>query len=262
MKRGSSTGQAALILIMIMSVIGVVSIGVASRSVENLRSSEIESTSSQSFKAAEAALEVALSSQTNVPSTALPGGVGNYSATYTSTGSDGFVSDLVDEGDVVAVSLVGAVGVNTLNVYWNTDSAIMVGVLDNTGTNYSVTYYTADPNDTRALSSKFGTTSNSPIPYAKGSYSFKAVSFGNKLSVPINLAAPIAPKLVRIKVLYQSGSIGIEPVGGTLVGQAVTINATGTAGNNVTTNLVFSRFSDRVPVVFDNVLYTSGSLSQ
>ncbi len=262
MKHGSSLGQAGLILIMIMAVIGAVSVGVASRAVESLRSSEIENASTQSFKAAEAALEVALNSKGSVPSTPLPGGVGTYTATYASTGTDGFVSDLVDEGDVVQTSLVGAAGVTSLNIYWNSNAAIMVSLLNNTGSSYSVTYYTADPNDARTLTSKFATTITSPITYTKGSYTFKTVSFGNKLSVPINLAAPIAPKLIRVKVLYQSSSVGVEPIGGILAGQVVTVNATGTAQNNIMTNLQFSKLSDRVPVLFDSVLYTNGSLTQ
>lgn len=246
--RMQAGGQAALILIMMMAVLGVASVGVASRSVENLRSSEIESTSTESFKAAESALEVALQTKADV-STA------NYSATYTATGADGFVSDQVDEGDVVGVSLVGAsAGLNSLDIYWNSPAAIMVGVINNTGAVYSVSYYTADP-IARTPDSNF--TADTP-----GSYTFKTVAFTNKLSVPITMTANPAPKLVRIKILYQASSIGIEPVGGVLAGQAVTVNATGTGGNNVKTNLVFSKFSDRIPVVFDNVLYTNGNLSQ
>jgi len=254
MKRESS-GQAALILIMIMAVVGAVSVGVASRSVENLRSQEIENTSSQSFKAAEAALEVALNTKADVPSTLLPGG-GSFSATYSSEGADGFVSDVVEVGDAVQTSLVGAsVGISSLNIYWNSSAAIVVSILNNTGSNYSVTYYTADP-VVRSPASNF--TVN-----AAGSYTFKTVLFTNRLAVPINMAANPAPALVRIKVLYQSSLVGIEPVGGTLVnGQTVFVNAVGTVADNVVTNLVFSKSSDRVPVIFDNILYTNGSLTQ
>ena len=75
------------------------------------------------------------------------------------------------------------------------------------------------------------------------------------------MTANPSPKLVRIKVLYQGSSIGVEPIGGTLAGQMVTVNAAGTAGDSTTT-LELNKFSDRVPVVFDNVLFTNGSLSQ
>lgn len=256
-------GQAALILIMIMAVVGAVSVGVASRSVENLRTQEIENTSSRSFKAAEAALEVALSTRADVPSTELPGG-GTYSATYTSTGIDGFVSDAVEEGDVVQISLSGAAGITNLNLYWNANTAVMVSVLSgNAASGYSVQYYTADPDSARAVTNKFETTVDSPITYSEGGYTFKTVSFDNKLTVPINLAAAKPPAVVRVKVLYAQSSVGVEPVGGTLAsGQTVSINAVGTVADNVVTNLTFSKSSDRVPVIFDNVLYTNGSLIQ
>lgn len=257
-------GQAALILIMIMAVVGAVSAGVASRSVENLRTQEIENTSSQSFKAAEAALEVALNTKADVPSTELPGGIGTYSATYASAGSDGFVSDAVEEGDVVQIFLSGAAGITDLNLYWNTNSAVMVSILSGNAVNgYAVTYYTADPDTGRAVTNSFETTVDSPITYTEGSYSFKTVSFDNKLTVPINLAAAKPPILVRVKVFYAKSSVGIEPVGGILAsGQTVSINAVGTVADNVVTNLTFSKSSDRVPVIFDNVLYTNGSLTQ
>lgn len=256
-------GQAGLILIMIMAVVGAVSVGVASRSVENLRTQEIENTSSQSFKAAEAALEVALNTKADVPSTQLPGG-GSFSATYSSTGSDGFVSDAVEEGDVAQISLSGAAGITGLNLYWNTNTAVMVSVLSgNAASGYAVTYYTADPDSARAVNNKFKTTVDSPITYTEGSYNFKTVTFDNKLTVPVNLAAAKPPALVRAKLLYAKSSVGVEPVGGTLAsGQIVSINAVGTVADNVVTNLTFSKSSDRVPVIFDNVLYTNGSLTQ
>lgn len=250
MKRSSNSGQAALILIMIMSVIGAVSVGVASRSVENLRSSEIESTSTQSFKAAESALELALQTKTNV-STA------DYSATYSSSGTDGFVADAVEEGDVVQVSLSGAsAGLTGLKIYWNSDAAIKTAVLNGNGVTgvYSVSYSTADPNVGRVTTDKFS------VPGAGGT--FKSVPFTNTITIPINMIANPAPQLVRVLVLYQGSSIGVEPVGGILASQTLTVDAVGTAQNNVATNLILSKFSDRVPMVFDNVLFTNGSLSQ
>ena len=255
MNRSSNSGQAALILIMIMAVVGAISVGLASQSVENLRSQEIENTSSQSFRAAEAALEVALNQKADVPSTPLAG-VGNYSATYATEGTDGFVADDVAEGDVVQTTLVGAAGVTELDVFWNSPSAVKVTVLsgDKT-TGYAVKYYTADPDATRILTSKFTASTT-------GSYTFKSINFNNKLVIPINLGASPAPKLVRINVLYQKSKVAVQPVGGTLASQRVSVKAVGTASNNVVTNLIFSRDSQRVPVIFENVLYTNSSLAQ
>lgn len=253
-------GQAALILIMIMAVMGAVSVSVAGQAVENLRSQEIGNISSQSQGAANAGLELAQALKANVPVTSLGSGNVTYSATYNSSGSTGFISDSVEQGDTVSVSLVGAVGVTALNVYWNSDTAIVASLLSGNSVtgNYTVDRTTADPNAARSATNKLTSVTS-------GSYTFLAGSpnFNNKMTIPISLAANPAPKMLRVMVLYQSSNIGIEPVGGTLAdGQVVVIDSTGTADDNIVTNISFSKFSERVPAVFDNVLYTNGSLTQ
>lgn len=254
----AARGQAGLILIMIMAVLGAVTVGVASRAVEGLRTQEIENVSSQAFRAAEAGLEVALANKANVTTTSLGSGNANYSATYNATGDDGFVTDTVEVGDAADVSLVGAAGVTGLNIYWNTTAAVRVDVLsgDSTSGAYSVAYYSGDADATRRSSNKFSAATS-------GSFSFKSVSFNNKLTIPINLAASPPPQLVRVLVFYEKTAVGIEPVGGTLAsGQVVTVKSTGTVDNNIVSNLSFTKYSDRVPAVFENVLYTNTSLNQ
>ncbi len=256
----ATEGQAALILIMIMAVVGAVSVSVAGQTVENLRSQEISNISSQAQGAANAGLELAQSLKTNIPTTQLGEGNITYSATYASSGSDGFVTDAVEEGDVVSVSLVGAAGVTAINIYWNSDAAVMASLLSGNPVSgsYTVSRSTADSNAARSATNKFTSV-------ASGSYTFKASSpnFNNKITIPINLAADPAPRMLRVLVAYSASSIGIEPVGGTLAdGQQVVINSTGTADNNIVSSISFSKFSERVPAVFDNVLYTNGSLTQ
>ena len=258
MKRASG-GQAALILIMIMAVIGAVSVSVAAREVESLRSQEVETAGSQAEGAAGAGIELALSSRANVPQTQIGTGDVTYQATYASSGSVGFVAADVEEGDVVSVSFVGAsAGLSGINVYWNNDAAVFVSLFNGnqaTG-NYTVGRFSGDANAARVASNKFTLVTS-------GTYSFQGASFANRTTIPINMAADPAPLQLRVMVLYQRSSVGIEPTGGTLAdGGIVTINSTGTAENNIVTNVSLTRFSEQIPAVFDNVLYTNGSLSQ
>lgn len=254
------TGQAALILIMIMAVVGAVSVSVAGQAVESLRTQEVSNISSQSQGAANAALELAQASKANVPSTQLGSGNVTYSATYAATGGDGFVTDAVAEGDLVEISLVGASGITAINVYWNSNSAVFASLFSGnkvTGV-YAVDHSSADPDAARATVNKFGAASS-------GSYTFKsaAPNFNNKMTIPISLGANPPPLRLRVSVFYQASSIGIEPIGGTLVdGQLVTINSTGKADTNVVTNILYTKYSERIPGVFENVLYTNGSLTQ
>ncbi|MEK7525383.1 MAG: hypothetical protein AAB548_03370, partial [Patescibacteria group bacterium] len=144
------------------------------------------------------------------------------------------------------------------NVYWNNTAAIFASLLNaNTVSgNYTVDRYSGDADATRVASNNFTQVTS-------GSYTFQGVSFQNQLTIPINLSADPAPTLLRILVLYATSLIGVEPVGGTLAdGQVVTVNSTGTAENNIVTNVSLTRFSERIPAVFDNVLYTNSSLSQ
>ena len=257
--KSSSSGQAALILIMIMAVIGAVSVSVAAREVESLRSQEIETAGRQAEGAAGAGIELALSTKADVPQTQVGSGNVTYQATYASAGSAGFVAADVDEGEVVAVSFAGAsAGLTGISVYWNNDAAVFASLLNSnqaTG-NYTVARFSGDANAVRVASNKLTQVTS-------GAYSFQAVNFANQITIPINLAANPAPNQLRLMVLYQRSSIGIEPIGGTLAnGQVVTVNSTGTADNNIVTNVSLTRFSERIPAVFDNVLYTNSSLSQ
>lgn len=258
--KGQSNGQAALILIMVMAVVSAVSVGLASRQVENLRSQEINNISSQAQNAANAALEIALLKKGVVDSTVIPGSGGvSYSATYEESGEDGFVTnDLVEEGDVVQVKLDGAVGTTGINVYWSGDTAVMVSVLSgDTSGSYSTSRYTADSNLTRSGNNKFDAITAE-------SYDFKSVNFDKSLTIPIDLNASPPPKILRLLLLYGASKIGVEPspTGSTLSDQVAVITATGTAGGNIVSRSSLEKFAQKVPAVFENVLYTNNNLVQ
>lgn len=254
-------GQAALILIMVMAVVGAVSVGVASTAVENLRTQEIENVSSQAFRAADAGLELALSTKGDIPETVLAAGGITYQASYAAAGSDGFLADGVVAGDVVGVDLVGSSGLTGVKIHWNSNAAIMAALLkgDSVTGAYSAEYVTADPDAARRVDNKFS------APTVGGS--FKGVTFDNSLIVPIDLADSPPPVLIRVLLLYSGSMVGIEPIGGTLAtGQVVSAKSVGKvvagSGLPVVTTLSFSKFSERAPVIFDNVLYSKNSIVQ
>jgi len=160
----------------------------------------------------------------------------------------------IDEGDVVSVSLEGASGITSINVYWNGDTAIRASDLrgDPATANYSVRYFAYDPNPGRTVTNKFSSVS--------GGGSFMGSVFGNKVNIPVDLAA--GSKIIRVLVLYGATAVGIEPVGGTLAdGQVVSVSSIGSV-DSIQTKVTQQKFSEKIPSVFDNVLYTNGSLSQ
>lgn len=256
-----SSGQAALILILIMSIVGVFSVSTASRSIEGLRTQEIENQGNKAFRAAEAGLEAALQGQSNVTGVVGLQSNSSYNATYVTGGSDGFVNEGIEEGDLAQINLTNAdASLTSLKIYWNGTSAIKASVYyGNQATgSYDAAYFTSDPSTSgRTGTNKFTATTN------KGGYTFKGASFNNNFSIPINMAANPAPKLIRVQMLYGRSALGVEPVGGLLAdGQVVTVSSTGTVDESLKSKVTLQKFTDRIPMVFDNVLYTNGSLTQ
>ena len=254
-------GQVALLLILAMTVMGVVSASLASKSITNLRSTEIDQDSAAAFKAAEAGLERAILSKTNVDGTLSSGNI-SYNATYQSAGSAGFVTTTpVEAGDVVSVSLAGATGVSSVNIYWNNNAAVKASdIRGNSATaEYGVRYLTSDPADgSRPTDNKFTATS---VP-DKAGFSFLGSSFAYRLTVPINLTVSPTSKILRVLVLYAATKIGVEPIGGTLVdGQMISISAVGKS-NLSSSKISQQSFTERLPGIFDNVIYTRGVISQ
>lgn len=251
-------GQVALLLILAMAVAGVVSVSVASRSVEGLRTAEIDRGSTTAFKAAEAGLEQAILQKANVSGT-LAGGDVSYNATYEVSGGTGFATALIDEGDTVSVSLVGASGITSIRIYWNGNAALKVSDLrgDTTTGSYGVRYYTSDSDTSgRTASNKFTATTE------KGAYTFQGVSFQNRVSVPINLTSSPVSKILQATVLYTASAIGVEPIGGNLTsGLATIVSSTGSV-NGLKSKVTLQRFAQKLPAIFYNVLYSDGSLSQ
>lgn len=250
-------GQIAIIMILAMAVIGVIGVSVASRSVEGLKTQEVETGSTTAFKAAEAGLEKAILEKTANVSGSLPAGGGSYTATYSPEGSDGFVTPDVEEGDVVQIDLSGAAPttMNSVNIYWNSSSAIFITDIHDVGSQMYYNY-AYDPDTARASSNKFQTN------VQQGNFVFKGEKFNTKQAISINLATNPKSKLLRILVLYANTSLGVEPIGGTFAtGQVVTTKSIGQVGS-VKGGIQQQRFSLRVPAIFDNVLYTNGSLSQ
>lgn len=254
----STSGQAALVMVLIMSILGVISVSTASRSIEGLRTQEVDNQSSAAFRAAEAGLESALESKTNVSGEVGSLG-GNYEATYVTGGADGIVSENVEEGDLTQISVEGAAAaLSGTTIYWNGDSAVKTSVYyGNKATgSYDVKHFTSDPNAGRTANNKFTGTVNT------AGYTFKGKNFDNKYTVSFNMSADPAPVMIRILVLYAKTSLGIEPVGGSLPdGQVTTVSSVGTIDTTLKSKVTLQKFNDRIPVIFDNVLYTNGSLS-
>jgi hypothetical protein len=258
MIRKKNKGQVALILVLAATVAGTLVISLAERSTRDLRTQSLDTEKVKALKGAESGVEQALLDGASVNNYDLGGGV-SFSANYSDEGGNGMVSELVESGDVLDVLVEGAdAGVTGVKVYFSSESlpaALKVSEYKFSGGVYSVNSYAYDNDGDRALVNKFSTSS--------GGGTFNGVVFGSSAVVSVD---PLTTKLLRITVLYSASKVGVSPVGGNLPGQQVVISSVGSysvSGDaSVKKRLELKKEMDKVPVMFDKVLYSNSKLIQ
>lgn len=265
MKRKKEKGQVALILVLAATIAGTLVMSLADRSTRNLRTQTLDTEKIKALKGAESGVEQALLSESSVENSSVSDGV-SFVTSYVNEGGNGMVSDLVDPGDVINVLIDGAdSGVSSVRIYFSSESssaALRVSEYRSDAGSYLVNSYAFDGDSNRALVNKFADLVDSP------SFSFEGTSFSNRSSVVVNANTLVPPvtKLLRIVVLYSATKIGVEPVGGDLPDQQVVISSVGSysvsADVSVKKRLELRKEMEKVPAVFDRVLYSNSKLIQ
>ena len=263
MRRKNEKGQVALILVLAVTVAGALVISLADRSTRDLRSQSLDTERVKALKGAESGVEDALLNESSVTNLSLGDGV-NYVADYSSEGRNGMVSDIVQPGDVIDVLVEGSdVTLSSVRIYFSSEAgpaALKVSEYRVNGAQYLLNSQAFDSDATRALVNQFSD------PVTAGPFSYKDVNFESRSEVAVSTALPTT-RLIRIMVLYSASKIGIEPVGGNLPDQQVVISSTGeyseTGANiNVRKRLELRKEMEKVPSVFDRVLYSNSKLEQ
>ena len=249
-------GQAMLLVVLVLAVVGVVTLSVASRTITGVRTDDISNESVKAFMAAEAGLEQALLSRSNVTPTGLDSGI-TYNALFTNSGSSGLITDQkisVGEGVQIITSSLPPYNstATAIRILWNSNSALSIA--DYWGTN-GVTYYALDSDGVRM-------NNFSKIAGLTGSGSLLGATFNRDYVLTLNVSS----RFVRVTVLYSDTQIGIVPGGGLLPDQKVNIDATGVYNGSdeggVVRRINYSEMKNKLPSVFDYVLYTNYDLSQ
>lgn len=246
------SGQALLIVVLVMVIALTVGLSLASRSITNLRNSTDEANSQAAFAAAEAGVEQAVklggvsgnsviagvslndknnSQISNVDITTISGNqvlLNNGNPIFQDDGIDVWLSPHTDDpAKLFATSWNG-----TLYVNWGTssdpsgcsDPAIEVMVLYGTRLNPGIKKYAYDPCAARRSVNSFA---QPPV----GAYSVNGVNGNMTYNYQIQLypGGSISNGLLaRITPLYKAGSIGVIGAGLPIQGKLIT--STGTAG--------------------------------
>lgn len=266
MIKKNEKGQVALILVLAATVAGTLVISLADRSTRNLRTQTLDTEKIKALKGAESGVERALLSQGSVVETSLGEDGVSFSADYVSGGSDSFVSELVQPGETLDVLVEGAdKTLSKVRILFSseTDSAALKVSeyrADETVGQYEVNSYAVDGDGDRVLVNNFDNS-------LSGS-SIDGVDFGDRVDVGVktNTSVPPTTRLIRIMVLYSPTKIGVEVVGGSLPGQQVVISSVGSYSvsveSSVKKRLELRKEMEKVPVVFENVLYSNSKLIQ
>lgn len=254
----SDSGQALLIIVLVMVVALTVGLSVASRTITNLRNTRDQANSQKALSAAEAGIEQSIKSGVSIGLSTI-----SNNTTYSTTVSqvDGTLPFLLNGGNVVPKNDAIYVWVSRyedkfsdasrwsgdLTIYWGNNSgdcnnaAIEISVISGSKAAPVLTRYTSDPCGTPTLerrgTNNFGnaSVSNTPISGRRLYY---------KKTIPITNGL-----LVRVDPIYSSAFIGVSgSIALPLQGNIIT--STGTSDNTTQRKITVFQSYPEVPAEF------------
>jgi hypothetical protein len=273
----SQSGQALIILLLIMVVGLTVGLSIATRTITDLRISTQSEESQKAFSAAEAGIEDAL--RRDLPGMGITGpttiatdmqvGDAKYTSTVTPQGggSEPFITEQpVAQDDVVQLCVdvsnpnicpnVGPVP-TSVEVYWvkqgETDDASLeiTEVYESGGTlQISKNSYNAD----YSRSNGFSNSTKGTFPPVGDT------TFLNKATISLNSGA----RILRIRPFYNNATVAVvatQPVGSILPLQSYKISSAGTTGQ-ITRKIEVTRSLNALPPIFDYVLYSGTDIKK
>lgn len=291
-----NSGQALLVVLLIMAVALTVGLAVTSRTVTDIEISEQTEEAARAFSAAEAGIEEAL---VGIGTTFGGGwteeGV-SYSSTKTSLGKDAneyLFPEASQEDEVRTLWLADyddlskKYDYNQLQIFWansGTTPALEVTIYYQTGSDYKIIRYALDPLDPFARSSdpdnKFcrpdGTNCvgifkegvGNPLGFDQGSFSIVGKNVRYKAILDLSAASSGKLLFARFRFLYlssgQTQALGVKVAGsgtglGNFPSQGVKIESTGQAGTS-TRKVEVVRMHPAPPGIFDFLLYSESDL--
>ena len=262
--RLNQSGQAVLVILLIISVLLVVGLSIASRSVTDIKISQQSQEAARALWVAQAGLEEAIKTNATVGvgTTASLGGI-NYSVTKADIGG---VTDFVFPGNFLPddepaiLSLSGYSG--NITFYWGKEGtisnpeatpALEVTIIYESGGKYLARRYVYDPYQSRATKTYFA-NANSGGTCGGVNFAFN--------SGPIDI--PASSYFARLKLLFNDvpQPIGVRgsaalPSQGSCYESTATIPESG-----VSRKLQQCQLTDTTPAIFDYVLFSGKSITQ
>lgn len=250
--RKQHSGQVALIMVLIMTVISAVAVSMAGRATVETSVQEVDTQSSEAMLAASAGLEQASIAESNL-SGVLETGKG-FNVTVDTEGTNGVLSDKINPGQTLDVNLSGATGLTGVRVYWSPASS-----QDNPS------LFISDVRTDRIVDYAYDSVGANGFTKVSSGGNLNGTLFSYVIPAPISLSAATEKEL-RIVVLGGAAFVGVEPIGGSLPPQTRTYRSVGSVergDSSVKYGIEYKESAtDEVPSVFDYALFASGSIIQ
>ncbi|PIP85295.1 hypothetical protein COW83_05020 [Candidatus Collierbacteria bacterium CG22_combo_CG10-13_8_21_14_all_43_12] len=254
MEKSVHTGQVALIVVLIMTVVSAMAVSVASRSTLETRIQQMNVENLEAQLTAQSGLENAVAKNQAIPDGTLGEGK-TYSVSLSDVGAMGISSETISAGETFEVNLEGSVGVTGVKIYWK-----------KAGGSSTPAIFVSDIRETQIVDYAYDTNGSNGFSAAGAGGSVEGVTYDYATPAPIAIDSIVSKKL-RITVLGASALLGIEPIGGIFPAQTSKFRA---IADVAATDQKVVRYgieyveskTDQLPSVFDNVLFSGGSLVQ
>jgi len=216
------SGQALIIVLLILGVVTTVGLSIASRSVSEVAVSTAQSESAQALAAAEAGVEAALG---GIAAPTITGSTINVTSTPAPMADSVLIADALAAGQVATINLVDYGG-NNVRVSWDDGNAGLE----------SAYYYTQ------------GGTTKVSREYKTGGSSTINVNTGTKQYLRLRMWGNATPQ-----------QLTVEGIGGTLPSQGTEYTAVGQTGDSVRRIKVYDQKPD-VPEIWESAVFSGGDL--
>jgi hypothetical protein len=247
------SGQVALVMVLIMTVVSAVAVSLAGRSTVDTRIQQMNVENTEALLTAQAGLEESIAK--GIPVSGPLGVNGQYQVFLEERGSTGITSETINPGQVLEVNLEGVTDVSGIKIYWRAATAGGTPAI-----------FVSDVRESGLIDYAFDTNGTGGFTTVVSGGSFAGVNYDYVTPSPISIAAGVSRKLV-ITVLGSAASLGVEPVGGELPSQVANYRAVGEVSSSTENTVKYGieydeSKTDQLPPVFDYVLFSGGSISQ
>lgn len=248
--KNNNSGQVALVMVLIMTVVSAVVVSVAGRVTTETRIQQLSKDSGDAFLTAQSGLEDAISRQDSIDRT-IVGDDRSYKVTLDNLGQDGLLTDRVSSGTSMDIVFNASPALQGVRVFWksttSSPSALFVSKIS----------------DIEIVDFAYDTV---------GENGFTRVETGGTLNgtdfTYVTNQIDVDPTIKRLRVSLYGGPaiLGFQPIGDTLPVQIVSYKSEGTVGTGAETvryGLSYEESRDkRTPEVFDYALFSFGSIIQ